>query len=180
MLAFALEYRQAIARMSADADTGLRRFELDRKEWDIVKQLVEVLKVYKHATMFFSRGTPNLPTVIPAMDRTDDVLTNQSLDTVKFSESIRAACTLSKATLNRYYNKTDTSETYRIAMILHPRYKLRYFRDRRWEEEWIETAEDILRDEYECSYSSLPVDDDTTAAPDPVPVVTVSRCSYAP
>ncbi|KAF6747990.1 hypothetical protein DFP72DRAFT_821122 [Ephemerocybe angulata] len=178
MLSFALEYRQAIARMSADADTGLRRFELDRKEWDIVKQLVEVLK---HATMFFSRGTPNLPTVIPAMDRIDDILTNQSLDTVKFAESIRAACTLSKATLNRYYNKTDTSETYRIAMILHPRYKLQYFRNRRWETDWIETAEEILRDEYKRSYGPLDVDntaDATSSGFDPGPGPSTVRVMF--
>lgn len=74
------------------------------------------LQIYKHATLFFSRSTPSLPTVIPAMDHIDDVLTNQSLDNATFSPAIRAACTLSKRTLNRYYNKTDHSENYRIAM----------------------------------------------------------------
>lgn len=73
-------------------------------------------QVYKHATLFFSCATPSLPTVIPAMDHIDDILTSQSIDKKKFLPSIRAACSLSKKTLNRYYNKTDQSENYRIAM----------------------------------------------------------------
>ncbi|KAF6744789.1 hypothetical protein DFP72DRAFT_825141 [Ephemerocybe angulata] len=124
MLSFALEYRQAIARMSADADTGLRRFELDRKEWEIVGQLVEVLKVRTF---------------------------------------------------------TDTSETYRIAMILHPRYKLQYFRNRRWETDWIETAEEILRDEYKRSYGPLDIDntaDATSSGFDPGPGPSTVRVTF--
>jgi len=70
-----------------------------------------------------------------------------SLDS-KFSEPIRAAIGLSKKTINRYYDKTDHSEVYRIAMVLHPRHKLQYFRTARWEPEWIQTAEDIVRSEY--------------------------------
>jgi hypothetical protein len=33
-----------------------------------------------------------------------------------YSPSIRAALAIGKTTLNRYYNKTDYSEVYRIAM----------------------------------------------------------------
>ncbi|KAJ3513031.1 hypothetical protein NMY22_g15162 [Coprinellus aureogranulatus] len=58
-------------------EKALRRYELDDDEWAMVSQLTEVLK---HATLFFSRTTPSLPTVIPAMDHIDDILTNQSLD----------------------------------------------------------------------------------------------------
>ncbi|KAF8805310.1 hypothetical protein BYT27DRAFT_7105472 [Phlegmacium glaucopus] len=45
-----------------------------------------------------------------------------------------------KQTLNHYYNKTDHSEVYRIAMVLHPQHKLHYFEKARWEEMWIETV----------------------------------------
>lgn len=50
------------------------------------------------------------------MDHIDDILTEQALNTEAFLPAIRAACSLSKQTLNRYYNKTDESENYRIAM----------------------------------------------------------------
>ena len=65
--------------------------------------------------MFFSRSTPNLATVIPAMDHIDEKLTNQSRDRA-IEPSIHVALTIAKKTLNRYYDKTDDSEVYRIAM----------------------------------------------------------------
>jgi hypothetical protein len=73
------------------------------------------LQVFKDATLFFSRSTPNLATVIPAMDHIDEQLSNYSL-TQRFEPSIRAALGLAKKTLNRYYNLTDDAEVYRIAM----------------------------------------------------------------
>ena len=75
-----------------------------------------VAKILKDATLFFSRSTPNLATVIPAMDVIDERLTNDSLNRAKYDVSIRAALGLAKKTLNRYYNMTDWSEVYRIAM----------------------------------------------------------------
>jgi hypothetical protein len=73
------------------------------------------LKVLKDATLFFSRSTPNLATVIPAMDVIDQRLTSYSCN-VKYLPSIRAAVGLAKKTLDRYYQLTDSSEVYRIAM----------------------------------------------------------------
>ncbi|GLB45149.1 hypothetical protein LshimejAT787_2000540 [Lyophyllum shimeji] len=102
MLCFALEYRKAIDTMAADKDNGLRKFELDVREWQLAEQLCEVLAVFKDATLFFSRATPNLATVIPAMDHIDEVLTTASLNTRTFEPAIRAALSLAKKTLNRY------------------------------------------------------------------------------
>ena len=81
-----------------------------------------------------------------------------------YSVSIRAALAIGKKTLNRYYNKTDHSEVYRIAMgklsptcsnftddllVLHPRHKLHYFKTAGWEDDWIETARGIVREEFD-------------------------------
>ena len=49
------------------------------------------------------------------MDHIDETLTNQSQD-MSLEPSIRGALSLAKKTLNKYYNKTDDSEVYRIAM----------------------------------------------------------------
>jgi hypothetical protein len=49
------------------------------------------------------------------MDHIDETLTTSSLNN-KYSPSIRAALSIGKKTLNRYYNVTDQSEVYRIAM----------------------------------------------------------------
>jgi hypothetical protein len=77
--------------------------------------LQSISQVFKDATLFFSRSTPNLAMVIPAMDHMDELLSTNSLD-AKYEPSIRAALGIAKKTLNRYYDKTDSSEVYRIAM----------------------------------------------------------------
>ena len=79
------------------------------------KLLQSASQVFKDATLFFSRSTPNLATVIPAMDHIDELLSTNSLN-AKYEPSIRAALGIAKKTLNRYYDKTDSSEVYRIAM----------------------------------------------------------------
>ena len=49
------------------------------------------------------------------MDHIDETLTTQSRDP-GLELPIRAALNISKKTLNYYYNQTDYSEVYRIAM----------------------------------------------------------------
>ena len=66
-------------------------------------------------TLFFSQGTPNITTVIPAMDHIDEHLTTAAIDR-RYPLAIKAALAIGKKTLNCYYNKTDHSEVYRIAM----------------------------------------------------------------
>jgi hypothetical protein len=66
--------------------------------------------------LFFSQdGIPNLATVIPAMDRIDEVLATNALDE-QFSISIKATLGIGKKTLNCYYSKIDASDVYRVAM----------------------------------------------------------------
>jgi hypothetical protein len=72
-------------------------------------------KIFKDATLFFSRSTPNLAMVIPAMDHIDEMLSTDSINN-SISPAVRAALSLAKKTLNRYYDQTDYSEVYRIAM----------------------------------------------------------------
>ncbi|KAG2740021.1 hypothetical protein P692DRAFT_201661585, partial [Suillus brevipes Sb2] len=97
-------------------------------------------QILKDATLYFSRSTPNLSMVIPAMDHIDSVFTNGIIKRDTLDPAIRAALGLAKRTLNRYYSLTDTSKVYRIAMVLHPHHKLSYFKSAGWEEEWVETA----------------------------------------
>lgn len=66
--------------------------------------------------MFFSRSTPNLDVVIPAMDHISQELTKSSGPSSKYSLAIRAALALGKKTLDKYLGKIGESEVYRIAM----------------------------------------------------------------
>ena len=45
MVEFAIEYHAALDIMTADRDMNLRKFELSKKEWSMVAELCEVLKV---------------------------------------------------------------------------------------------------------------------------------------
>lgn len=55
-------------------------------------------------------------TVIHAMDVIDEQLMNDSLNHIKYEVPICASLGVTKKTLNHYYNMTDWSEVYRIAM----------------------------------------------------------------
>jgi len=74
---------------------------------------------------------------------------------------------MEKKTLNQYYNKTNHSEIFQIAMgivfhqylfkithnltVLHPHHKLQYFEKVGWEDNWIKAAQDIVQAEALCS-----------------------------
>lgn len=122
--------------------------------------------------MYFSRGTPNLATVIPAIDLIDETFTNAIRD-ANVNLAIRSAIILAKKTLNKYYSLSDQSAVYRIAMskslrcptallgtyltllVLHPRHKLEYFRNAGWEDAWVVEAERLFREEYTKNYAPL-------------------------
>ncbi|KZV89379.1 hypothetical protein EXIGLDRAFT_618269, partial [Exidia glandulosa HHB12029] len=142
MLELAIEYRKVVDAITADRDMKLREYELTALEWTTLEQLADILK---DATLFFSRkDTPSLAMVIPAMDHIEAVFASEAVDKT-YNNAIRSSLAMARRTLNRYYSKTDMSETYRIAMgarylaftasrlthtttVLHPRHKLQYFR----------------------------------------------------
>ncbi|KAE9398542.1 hypothetical protein BT96DRAFT_749153, partial [Gymnopus androsaceus JB14] len=118
---------------------NLRKFELSDMQWDIVDDLLYVLEIFKNATMLFSKDTVStISQVIPMMDIIDDFFGSTPKRDVH--PAVRSALELAQSTLNRYYSRTDDSNVYQIAMILHPKLKLEYFRNCGWEKEWIDTA----------------------------------------
>ena len=152
MLNFMLLYREPIDAITGDKTYKLRQFELLAEEWKIVENLVSVLKQFKQATLFFSQNTASVAAVIPAMDRLTSGLDPQT--NLKHHPAIIAALKLARNKLNRYYSLTDGSTAYRIAMVLHPGLKLAYFRCHEWDQEWIEQAEALTRDEYKSAYEN--------------------------
>ena len=60
--------------------------------------------------------------------------------------------------MDRYYSLTDSSHVYHIAMVLHPGMKLEYFRNQKWEAEWIEQAETLVREVYAAKYEKITED----------------------
>ena len=44
------------------------------------------------------------------------------------------------------------------SLVLHPRHKLRYFKKAGWEDDWIDTAQDIVRTEFDQTYAFMDID----------------------
>ncbi|KIM56043.1 hypothetical protein SCLCIDRAFT_133576 [Scleroderma citrinum Foug A] len=116
MADFIIDYRVPVDLMTNKRSLGLAMYALEEHEWDMLEQLRDVLK---DATLFFSRGTRNLAMVIPAMDYIDEIFTTKMLNTQQFNPAICAAVGLVKKTLNKYYQQTDLSKLYRLAMSMY-------------------------------------------------------------
>ncbi|KAF5356677.1 hypothetical protein D9758_013731 [Tetrapyrgos nigripes] len=167
------KYYRAIT--SEDLENGLQQYALTKREWKLAEQLKDVLKVLHDATLFFSCSTPNLATVVPVLDEIDRKFTEWALNTT-LDPAIRAAVSLAKKTLNKYYGKFDYSEVYRVAMVLHPRHKLNYFKTAEWPESWKNMALEIVRDVYERDYKSkMTVENDAMDVDEPETPVKPSK-----
>ena len=44
--------------------------------------------------------------------------------------------------------------------VLHPRHKLHYFKTAGWEDDWIQTARDIVREEFDRTYAFMEYDNE--------------------
>ncbi|OJT11999.1 hypothetical protein TRAPUB_11453 [Trametes pubescens] len=161
MLQVALKYCTAVDTLCSRREHSLRVFELSPEEWTIMQELCDMLEVFKDATLYFSRDTPNLAMVIPAMDHIDNLLTTQTRAFSPLSLPISGALRLAKKTLNQYYKLFDMSVTYRIAMIMHPGHKMRYFENAHWPAGWLKTACKLVREEYDSFYLNQDAADDS-------------------
>ncbi|KAJ7689876.1 hypothetical protein B0H16DRAFT_1353952 [Mycena metata] len=151
MLDTALVYCRPIHEITLDSEYGLTNQYLSTDEWAIISDLREILLAFKDATLYFSRDSATIATVIPAMDKLDSMLataiiTKHDGEQKMFTPTIKIALVYAKKTLNRYYAKAYYN---RIQLILHPRYKIGYMRDNDWEEEDIEFAKQNVRDAYD-------------------------------
>jgi hypothetical protein len=61
---------------------------------------------------------PSIATVIPAMDHIDEHLATAAIDN-EYPLAIKAALAIGKKTLNCYYDKTDHSEVFTIAISMY-------------------------------------------------------------
>jgi hypothetical protein len=48
-------------------------------------------------------------------------------------------------------------------LVLHPRHKLLYFKNAGWEDDWVNTARDIVREEFDRTYAFMDYDNDVVS-----------------
>ena len=120
MLDFVLEYCVGVDAITDQNKLGLSQYALNGEEWELLRQLCDVLQVcachtasyiitslpvqiLKDTTSYFSQSTPNLTMVIPAMDFIDKTFATGMLKQKKLSPAICAAISIAKQILNQYY-----------------------------------------------------------------------------
>ena len=129
MLVFALEYHKAIDKISGGRE--MRKYELEEEEWKIVQQLCDILEV-RHSLVVLAASTYSFAVVqghdplffaFNTESRHCDTCngsyrhaSSTAIENLEYSSAIRASLALGKAHLNKYYNISDYSEVYRIAM----------------------------------------------------------------
>lgn len=108
--------------------------------------------------------------VIPIFDIISRAIDENMAD-LTLPPAVRVAAARGRKMLDKYYGLTDDTIVYRIAMctslslvrehiqltyshyaVLHPRYKASYFSKAGWPRDWISTAEEILRNEWDSNY----------------------------
>ncbi|KAE9395742.1 hypothetical protein BT96DRAFT_756527, partial [Gymnopus androsaceus JB14] len=94
------------------------------------------LQAFKDVTLFCLLDSATLASVIPVMDKLGQLLTSAVLrkdkSKVLLTAPVKTALLAAKCTLNCYYATTNNLHVYRLAMILHPQYKLVYFKQHGW------------------------------------------------
>ena len=116
------------------------------------------------------KRTPLIHDVIPFIDIITNDLVSDFIDNDDVHLIVRHAAYRGYLMLNKYYSLTDDSSVYRIAMsefysnllhfpfhylitlVLHPKYKTKYFVDAGWERPWIVVAENLARTEWRDNY----------------------------
>lgn len=121
-----------------------------------------------------------------------DILTNELNLVIRDTSlhiAVRAAAACGRVILDKYYSRTDESVMYRMAMskpqpllckchahhcfvVLHPQFKTEYFEDEHWEREWIDTAKEIITEQW-TKYYKTSTDPAETVSRDAVVPVTV-------
>ncbi|KAF8238215.1 hypothetical protein L208DRAFT_1076278, partial [Tricholoma matsutake] len=147
MLMVTFDYCIVIDNVTGNKTLKLHQYELDDGDWEVVKDLLQVLKMYKDATLFFSQDDAvTITNVVLMMDRIDAMLSRSAM--TPLASAVKHALTFACQLMDKYYSKTDLSNVYHITMVLHPQLKLKYFQQHGWEKDWIKTAEGIVRDEF--------------------------------
>ncbi|KAF5335255.1 hypothetical protein D9758_017390 [Tetrapyrgos nigripes] len=152
MLDYSCEHKRHInAFTSEDAENGLSEFALSKGEWKIAEQLCEVLSILKDATLYFSRSTPDLTTVIPSMDYINSEF-EKIIVNVNFDPAIRAAVSLAKSE-----QKYSAASMRNLKLIVREEFELSYKREYRDEEvDEMQVDEDEVTETKTNHFDNLP------------------------
>ncbi|KAH8922844.1 hypothetical protein BT69DRAFT_1195681, partial [Atractiella rhizophila] len=89
-----------------------------------------------------------LTDIIPYLDKFDHNLRNIKLNR-NVNPFIRLGACRMIAVLNKYYSKAcQETSMYKLAMVLHPYHKLKYYEHTGWLTSWIQDIRTLLHEEF--------------------------------
>ncbi|QRV80904.1 hAT family dimerization protein [Ceratobasidium sp. AG-Ba] len=125
------ELKPCVQMLTAQTENNLRDLTLEDEQWDLLDQLVRVLRIFKEATDLFSQSeVPLVHEVVPVF-----VCMRQRLERVRddggerLHPLIRAAAHSALLVYNKYMGLFTESEVYWIAIVMCPDRKLQWLRD---------------------------------------------------
>jgi len=157
MIERALELRKPLDKMT-ELDADLHRYKLTDGEWNLLKRIRKFFRLFKTTSnQLCAAGYPTLAIAVPAYNFLMDSLENYR-DASSTSDAIKAATNAAIDKLKEYYtgvragarakagakakdeDGTDVYaiEVYAVATILDPHFKLQYYRNNGWKQEWID------------------------------------------
>ncbi|KAG8735671.1 hypothetical protein FRC10_010280 [Ceratobasidium sp. 414] len=148
-----LIFKEACAEKEQDPRLAipcpLRLLKEDQK---YLKALITLFHPLKIITEVLScSGVPMLADVIVHFDTLDYEYTNICMDT-KLPLYVRQGAECARSVLNKYYELTDNSILYRLAVLLHPSMHIHYLKLADWEDKWIETAVELAEATFDKFY----------------------------
>ncbi|KAF9062918.1 hypothetical protein BDP27DRAFT_1186921, partial [Rhodocollybia butyracea] len=111
------------------------------EQWGLLQCMEPISKfILNEATNWISTSKyPTLHQVILTMDILNDKLEKEFNNTA-CSAVICRAIQRGIIVLDKYYSLTDESIMWKTAMLLHPRYREKWFHNAKWEGSWVDTA----------------------------------------
>ncbi|OAV93878.1 hypothetical protein PTTG_27195 [Puccinia triticina 1-1 BBBD Race 1] len=132
------------------------KFHLDKYDLDLARDLLEILSIfYKITLQILISGSARLSNIVVFIDQITKHLST-AISGSKYPPALKNACQIGLKITNKYYSLTDNSPLYRIAIILHPLFRDKYFKLLRWEPEWIAEAIQLAREMWVTFYKPDP------------------------
>ncbi|KAF9527495.1 hypothetical protein CPB83DRAFT_768363, partial [Crepidotus variabilis] len=127
-----LHFKAVIQSMTGVTDLKLKAYALSEDQWDLVKDLQEVLKLFKDITLLFSQADiPLVVDVLPALFQLRDSMDLVVNDAPPPTPAVlRIAAKAASLLLDKYLNKIWECEIYTVAIVMCPDRKLQWFKDR--------------------------------------------------
>ncbi|KAI5828050.1 hypothetical protein K523DRAFT_373910 [Schizophyllum commune Tattone D] len=153
--------KAAVEALTSQSDLKLNAYRLTQRQWELSKELRDLLRIFVPVTEAFSqKEMPLISDVLEVLDDIKEDLTNirdspLNLDKKPASPIIRIAAHAGIIMTNKYFSMTDECEVYRIAIALSPDKKLQWFRDRDWDEDAVEAVRKLVLDRWTKSYAGI-------------------------